>query len=151
MKRKTTTFTLSILLGVLAICVAGAGIVTAGVGPPANDSFWVDGELYRTVGTPTALPDHGPSDGIYAFGGELGQTNVAEAKPGDQDYNGGRWNVTVVGFTEAGVNALDQDGDGTIDTQLMSWEEVKQAIADGYVEVLGPGPHFECPVIPENT
>jgi hypothetical protein len=73
-----------------------AGAVNAG-GPPAV-GFYVDGTLYRTVGTPTDFTGTGaPSftyDKIYALGNGL--RNVAEAKPGDRDFNGGRWAVYPV-------------------------------------------------------
>jgi hypothetical protein len=88
----------------LIIAAAGLGLivldrrcaVNAG-GPPAV-GFYVDGTLYRTVGTPTDFTGTGaPSftyDKIYALGNGL--RNVAEAKPGDRDFNGGRWAVYPV-------------------------------------------------------
>src|SRR5678809_274988 len=66
------------------------------VTPPA---FYVDGELYRTVGTPTDLPLSAPDDSfdvIYAFGGV--QKNVAETAPGQPGFNGGRWMVHGLSF-----------------------------------------------------
>jgi hypothetical protein len=85
-----------------------ASAVSAG-GPPSL-AFYVDGERYRTIATPTDLsstgaPEHS-FDRIYALGDGL--INVAEAKPGDRDYNGGRWivlrvtwNTTPVQLTSA--------------------------------------------------
>jgi len=56
--------------------------------------IWADGELFETVATPaTFKPDSDPFDEIYA-GDKM--TSIAEAKPGDQDYNGGRWHVNVL-------------------------------------------------------
>src|SRR3970040_1743870 len=83
------------LFGVVAaLAVAGAGVVAAaGAGGVPGPAFYVDGELYRTVGTPTdfshtGAPDHS-FDVIYDFGGV--QTNVAEAAPGQPGFNGGGW------------------------------------------------------------
>lgn len=132
---------------VLAMFLAVAPQVNAGVGPPAPNAFWVDGSLYATVGTPTALPDHGPKDGIYVFSNLDGQRPVAEAKPGDHDYNGGRWQVTVLQFTDEGLNVHDANHDGMADFELTSWEDVQQHIGLGHLEVVGPGPSFVCPVI----
>lgn len=133
----------------LVLTVAVVGLVgAAGVGPPAPDAFYVDDELYRTVGTPTDLPDHGPKDGIYVFQGLDGQTPVAEAKPGDQDYNGGRWQVIVLRFTESGKAAHDPDNDGMVNFQLTNWEQVGTHIKDlGHLEVVSLGRSFVCPVI----
>ncbi|HEV8280297.1 MAG TPA: hypothetical protein VGQ02_00435 [Candidatus Limnocylindrales bacterium] len=111
-----------------------AGSVAAG-GPPAV-GFYVDGSLYRTVGTPTDLSGTGPPahsyDTIYALGGDL--LNVAEAKPGDRDYNGGRWMVRAIEWH-------------TSPTQLTSAEQVLAAEADGDLTIGGVVKSFECPVI----
>jgi hypothetical protein len=100
------------------------------------------------VVTPTALPDRGPKDGIFAFTNLDGQRSVAEAKPGDRDYNGGRWQVILLAFTEEGLEVHDADSDGMADFELMSWEEVVAHIQLGHLTVIGYGPSFVCPVIP---
>ncbi len=119
----------------------------AGVTGPA---FFVDGELYRTVGTPTDFSDTGAPansfDTIYQFSGA--QRNVATAAPGDAGYNGGRWQVEVIGYAAgesyaSALAALDADGSGALDFTA----EVEAAIAAGVITT-SPGPTFECPVIP---
>jgi hypothetical protein len=132
---------------VLAATLAFGPLVHAGVGPPAPNSFWVDGSMYATVGTPTSLPNHGPKDGIYVFTNLDGQKPVAEAKPGDHDYNGGRWQVTLLEYTEEGLNHFDADDDGVADFELTSWEMVQDSMGMGYLVVAGQGPSFVCPVI----
>ncbi len=104
------------LLALVALAVAAPA--HAGVSGPA---FWVDGTLYRTVATPTDLSGTGAPastyDAIYAFGGE--QLNVADAKPGDTDYNGGRWAVHELVFPSgyaAAVMSGDSNGNGVIDS-----------------------------------
>ena len=101
----------------------------AGVSGPA---FWIDGTLYRTVATPTDLSGTGAPestyDAIYSFGGA--QQNVAEAKPGDTDFNGGRWAVHELAFPQGYAAALesgDANGNGAID----STSELELAFADG--------------------
>ena len=130
------------LIGVILALTAAAGM--AGVTGPA---FYVDGELYRTVGTPTdfegsGAPEHS-FDTIYEFHGV--QRNVADAAPGDRDYNGGRWIVHGLSFTdyEAAVAGFDANGSGTFD-----WaEEVEAAIAAGAATDEGVLKMFECPAI----
>jgi hypothetical protein len=132
----------------LAMSLAPATALAAGAGGVTGPAFYVDGELYRTVGTPTNLtrtgaPDHS-FDTIYAFvDGE--QTNVAEAKPGDRDYNGGRWMVQGVTFDDYddALAAGDANGNGVLD----SAEEVEAAIDAGSAEIIGELTRFVCPVI----
>src|ERR671911_623932 len=80
----------------LAVSAVAAG------GPPAI-GFYVDDDPYRTIGTPTDLSNTGAPehsfDRIYALG--PGLVNVAEAKPGDTDYNGGR-RVVVTTILDVG-------------------------------------------------
>jgi hypothetical protein len=119
--------------GLLVALVAGSA---AAGGPPAV-GFYVDGQLYRTVGTPTDFSGTGaPSssyDRIYALGDGL--LNVAEAKPGDRDYNGGRWMVFSVQWNVAPV-------------QLTSDSQVLAYAADGKLSIsTTPAQLFECPVI----
>ncbi len=127
------------------------GITIAQAGPPAPNSFYVDDILYRTVGTPAELPDEGPKDGLYVFQNLSGQTPVAEAKPGDQDYNGGRWVVSVLAFTEEGEGMHDLDGDGVVNFELTYWEQVNHHISLGHLEKVADGPSFVCPVIKQKN
>jgi hypothetical protein len=74
--------------------------------------------------------------------------NVAEAAPGDADYNGGRWRVQVVGYGpgasyESALDAFDANGSGDFDSDA----EVRAAIAGGVITTTA-GPSFVCPVIP---
>ncbi len=116
------------------VLALAAGTVAAG-GPPSL-AFYVDGERYRTVATPTDLegtgaPEHS-YDRIYALGNGL--INVAESKPGDTDFNGGRWVVLPV------------DWGTTTPMQLTSAEQV-EALADaGLVTIGDPVRFFVCTV-----
>ena len=96
---------------VLALSVSA---VAAG-GPPSL-SFYVDGQRYRTIATPTDLSNTGAPassfDRIYALGD--GFINVAEAKPGDRDFNGGRWMVIPVIWAD-GVTAVQLTDADTIE------------------------------------
>ncbi len=122
-----------------------AAPASAGVNGPA---FYVDGTVYRTVGTPTDLSGTGAPaqawDTIYDFGGA--QLNVATAAPGDADYDGGRWQVHALSFPsgyDAALAAGDLDGDGVLDSAT----EVEAAIAAGAAVDTGVVKQFECPVI----
>lgn len=121
----------------LLAAAIGAGGALAG-GPPSL-AFYVDGAQYRTVGTPTDLSGTGAPastyDTIYALG--AGLANVAESKPGDTDYNGGRWMVIPIEWA-AGVTPV----------QLVSDAEVYAAQAAGWLTIgSAPVKQFVCPVI----
>jgi hypothetical protein len=134
---------------ILLAFTAGSLQASAGVTGPA---FYVDGVLYRTVATPTDLsttkaPDHS-FDTIYEFSGAQ-PFNVATAAPGDQDYNGGRWRVEVVGYSPGetyatALAAFDANGSGDFDSDA----EVSAAIAAGVITT-SEGPSFVCPVVPQ--
>jgi hypothetical protein len=134
------------VLGVVGLMVLTVGTSSAG-GPP-GDAFYVDGTVYRTVGTPTdfsntGAPEHS-FDTIYQFFGEQ-DLNVATAAPGDAGYNGGRWKVIGLTFEDydAAVMAHDMNGSGDFDSE----EEVDAALESGAAESLGVVKQFECPVI----
>ncbi|KAA3634377.1 MAG: hypothetical protein DWP97_07250 [Calditrichaeota bacterium] len=134
-----------LLILVLSFSLVAASFVSAG-GPPGG-AIWADGHAYKTIGTPANFPDKGPKDGIYVFDNLEGQNPVAESKPGDKDYNGGRWQVYVLAFTEEGLAIHDANNDGAADFELMSWEDVQTHIGLGHLEQVAVGPSFECPLI----
>src|SRR6266542_2899234 len=103
------------LLFIPLAALALAAPAAAGVTGPA---FYVDGQLYRTVLTPTDLSGTGAPESsyqvIYDFGGL--QPNVATAAPGDPGYRGGRWAVHALTFADyaAAVAAYDTNGSGDL-------------------------------------
>jgi hypothetical protein len=126
---------LASLLAATGLLVSIAAAPAAAGGPPSL-SFYIDGSRYRTVGTPTDFSNTGAPDftydRIYALGNGL--INVAEAKPGDRDFNGGRWAVMPITWH-------------TTPTQLTSAEEV-DAWADAGLLTIGDAPvrQFFCSV-----
>jgi hypothetical protein len=120
----------AMLLSIAATSVAAGG--------PPSLAFYVDGVRYRTLGTPTDFSTTGAPDSsfdrIYGLGSGL--INVAEAKPGDRDFNGGRWMVLPVTWHTAPV-------------QLTSAEQVEDYAAYGWLTIATtPVREFLCPVIP---
>jgi hypothetical protein len=112
--------------------------VPASAGGPPGLAFYVDGVRYRTIATPTDLSGTGAParsfDIIYALGGDL--ANVAEAAPGDTDYNGGRWLVLPITWNVTPV-------------QLTSDAQVLAMAAAGQLSIgTTPVQQFVCPAIP---
>jgi hypothetical protein len=141
MRRALITALAAGILLVVSAPVAGAA------GPP-SPSFYVDGTLYRTIGTPTDLSGTGAPatsfDTIYQFFG-LQPFNVATDAPGDPGYNGGRWRVHGLSFTNfaAAVATYDTNASGDFDSEA----EVLAAIAGGAAVDQGIVKSFVCPVI----
>ena len=131
----------------LAILAVAAGPVSAnnGKGPP-HIGFYVDGDQYRTVGTNTDFSNTGAPassfDTIYALGNDVDGNpllNVASSKPGDQDFNGGRWMVLPVTWNIDPV-------------QLYSEEQVLYFASMNWLDIASqPAAMFECPVIPVHS
>lgn len=128
--------------------------VQAGKATKVQDALWGDGELYDTVLTDTMF--HSPplhsTDVLFDFGmsGLTGQRGVSESVPGDPDYNGGRWRVFMVVFTADGINVHDPDGDGAVNFELTSAEEVMDHADLGHLEIAPTDVSFECPMIPNH-
>jgi hypothetical protein len=66
-------------------------------------NIWADCQLYASVVTPATFnPNSDPFDELYAadFASfKDGYGLISESKPGDQDYNGGRWHLNVLKST----------------------------------------------------
>ena len=147
MKKVSRIFVIMIALMTV---LSAVGVVSAngnGAGGVTGPAFYVDGQLYRTVGTPTDFSNtKAPArsfDIIYDFGGM--QPNVAESAPGMKGYNGGRWMVHKLIFVDydAAVIAHDYNNSGDLDTLA----EVMGALGDGSATDTGVVASFECPVI----
>lgn len=138
---------LSLVAAVAAMLLAVPLSALAGVGGPA---FYVDGELYRTVGTPTDFLETGAPvhsyDTIYQFFGAQ-PYNVATAAPGDPGYNGGRWQVEGIEYVDStyaeALAMFDANDSGDFDSAA----EVEAAIDAGVITTKVVK-SFECPVIP---
>jgi hypothetical protein len=98
--------------------------------------IWADCELFGTVGTPTSFkPTSGNFDELYNTGNfKDGVGAISESKPGDNDYNGGRWHVNIL---KAGV---DPD-------KYQNACSVEELDLNDFV---GTDTYFECPLLPRN-
>jgi hypothetical protein len=115
------------LFATVAVLGLTASASADGLGPPGGTIYAFD-QAFRTVGTPTSLPNEGPFDTIYSFPDCASCANVSEAAPGSGDYNGGRWRVVAAyGITTQLTNA------GAVVAQASS--------------LVDTGTRFVCPLI----
>jgi hypothetical protein len=119
----------SLAAALVALACLGftASAMADGLGPPSGTIYAFD-QAYRTVATPTALPDRGRFDTIYMFPDCSSCASVSDAAPGSGDYNGGRWKVVAAhGIT----------------TQLTNADDVLEQAAS----LADTGTRFVCPLI----
>ena len=146
MKKFLVTLATSVLMGSMSV----PGFADRAV--KVENAIWANSNLYGTVLTDTSFnaPPAGSTDTLYNFGmsGLGGQRAVSESAPGDTDFNGGRWSVKAVMFTDQGKAVHDPDGDGMVNFELKSAEDVLHHEALGHIVIMDTGIYFECPLIP---
>jgi hypothetical protein len=136
------------VLGLVAIVALLVALpVAAAPGQPVfSGSVYGDGQAWGTKFT-TVLPapngNEQSYDKLFAFtNGAEGQLAVAEAAPGNSDYNGGRWIVYTATWQ------MENPPVATSYAQVMAY------VAGGQLEVTagspagGPPPYFQCPLLP---
>jgi hypothetical protein len=144
---------LSLTVAVTATLAVAAVALAAGSGGPPQPGIYVNGALYRTIGTPTDFTGTGAPlasfETLYNFGSAQA-ASVATAAPGDPGYRGGRWQVHAIAFNTSYADTLaayDSNGSSSLDSAA----EVQAALSDpgtnGATD-LGVVKLFECPVIP---
>lgn len=132
----TTSRGLVAAFAVVALAAVFASSTAVSALPPrAEGRVYANGELWATFG----LKDykHAPDvsvDLIFTFPG-TSLISVAEASPGDPDYNGGRWDVREVTFT------------GMAPEQFTSDDDVWLHYGLGHLTISGTVKYFECPLL----
>ncbi len=95
--------------------------------------IWADGQLFDSIVTPASFkPGSGNFDILFNGPFKDGVGHISDAKPGDQDYNGGRWAVYNLkpGVDGSKYNNADSDDD----LEMKDFESA--------------GVYFECPLLP---
>jgi hypothetical protein len=131
--RKPTVAVAVVLVAL--VLITGAAHFLNAQGPLPRPQTWADCELFDGVVTRTDFkPESGNFDELYAGGSGFkdGVPLISESKPGDQDYNGGRWHMNVL---KAGVPASKYANACKVeDLDLNDFQST-----DNY---------FECPLLP---
>lgn len=135
MYKKVLTLVFALTLLIVAAIPAFAA------GPNFGAAIFADDETWGTKGT-TDLPAPNDNnrqsfDGLFKFpGGEIeGQLAVAEAAPGNPNYNGGRWIEYIV--TWNGTPEL-----------VTSYAQLHALAQSGAVTITETGNYFQCPLLP---
>ena len=142
----------TITLIVSSMLLTMAGMASADPGAPNfSAAIYGDGEVWGTKGT-TSLPAPNAHnvqsfDNLYQISNANNphgvQLPVSEAAPGNPKYNGGRWSVQIVTWTEAGF--LAHGGYAPI---LTSEEDILYNAQAGYLDIETAHIYFQCPLLP---
>jgi hypothetical protein len=98
---------------------------------------WADCYLFDGVATPANFkPESDPFDELYVnnlgVGFMDGKICISESKPGDRDYNGGRWHVNVI----------------RPDVDPMKYAGACVVEALDLADFMSTDTYFECPLLP---
>ena len=147
-----------VMVSLVVMILAAVGAVSAAPGQPSfAPNLYADGEVWGTKGT-TGLPapnEHNMQsfDKLFVIVDDSGpiQMPVAEAAPGNSNYNGGRWATQTVRWTEAGIAAH-----GMPLPVLTSYDDVMLHYSLGHLSITAGSPggegappdFFQCPLLP---
>jgi hypothetical protein len=151
MKNKKYALIVGTLGMILALAVPMATAAPAVPAFRGENALLADGVAWDTIITPATFkgPKNPDSvDKLYVFMNLGGQRPVAEAAPYENDYNGGRWWVQSVEFTEVGLAVHDSDGDGIANFELTNDDAVLRHLSFGHITITPTDVYFVCPLIP---
>ena len=121
---------------ILILFIFGLTLYLQAKGPRPRPQTWVDCQLFNGVVTPATFdPSAMPFDELYASPGtnfKDGVPLISESKPGDTDYNGGRWHENAL---KAGVDADKY-------ANACRVEDLDMSDFDSTTH------YFECPLLP---
>jgi hypothetical protein len=120
--------------------LALAGLLAISIAAPASakefGTIYVDGQAYRTFGTPANVPAGTGTDPIVSFT-NFDQGGVARFAPG-RGSHGGRWQVWMGTWTDVSDAHL-----------LTSWDAVMTEVGAGNLMLeRAPDADFRCPILP---
>jgi hypothetical protein len=126
----------------LTLAVAAAALLASVAVAPAGakqfGTIYVDGQAYRTFGTPARVDPGTGTDPIISFT-NFAQGGVAQFAPG-QGSHGGRWAVTTATWVDPADAHLVTDYDEILD--LASGEDPQITLERV------PEADFRCPILP---
>ena len=144
---------ISLLALILVLSLVAA--VPAFAAPTFAPAIYADGELFSTQGLAT-LPPPNDAKNLQSFDKLFKIINsnnpdiqyaVAEAAPGNPNFNGGRWYTQTVEWTQAGFD------DHGIVPILKSYDDVMLHYSLGHLTITPGSPDdsptfFLCPLLP---
>lgn len=143
------------ILTLITVVVMAATFAAPALAKPGQLSegaaVYAGGDTFRTkdaadLPAPTGNNAHS-YDAIHPFvdTAHADQFPVAEAAPREPGFNGGRWAVTRVAWTDDGLAAM-----GGSPTLVTSSSQLYDLVDLGHIEVIDASPirYFLCPLVP---
>jgi len=133
---------LTIISMVFALMVWVTSFSVLAAGPDFfNPAIFADGEAWATKGVADLPPpnehNHQSFDKLFSItNGANGQLPVAEAAPGNPNYNGGRWDLQLVTWFI------------TNPPIVMSYDMIEWHFNNGDLMITSGNSYFECPLLP---
>lgn len=133
---------LTIISMVFALMVWVTSFSVFAAGPDFfNPAIFADGEAWATKGVADLPPpnehNHQSFDKLFSItNGANGQLPVAEAAPGNPNYNGGRWDLQLVTWFI------------TNPPIVMSYDMIEWHFNNGDLMITSGNSYFECPLLP---
>lgn len=131
-------------VAVLALVAATAAFAD---GPSFMPAIYADGKVFSTKGLNELPAPNGRNDQSFDpllkfTNGVEGQLAVAEAAPGNPDFNGGRWAAKTAEWTASATPTL-----------ITSYAQALDEVAAGHLVITDGDPdggpdYFECPLVP---
>ncbi len=152
-RKKTVLSAMAMLMFMIGIFTVPSYALQPDNQPPTmvDDAIWYNGDLFDTMLLgDIKKPNPKSLDALYNFDGStlMGQRSISESAPGNPGYNGGRWKVIPVTFTELGRSIHDTDDDGYVDFELTSVEQLMTHAGLGHLTIGAPIKYFICPMLP---
>jgi len=133
---------LTLITMVFTLMVWGTSLSAYAAGPNFfNPAIYADGDAWATKGVadlPSPNAHNRQSfDKLFSFtNGANGQLPVAEAAPGNPNYNGGRWDLKLA--TWIMINP----------PIVTSYEMIEWYFENGNLIITSGNSYFECPLLP---
>ena len=137
MIRKLSLITIGLAIMVLSVSLP----VFAGGPDFSNPAIYADGKIWATKGLGPLPAPNGHNNQSFDMlfiitNGADGQLPVAEAAPGNPDYNGGRWNAYSATWLILNPPLVT------------SYAQLDGHVNDGQLIISSLGNYFECPLLP---
>jgi hypothetical protein len=123
----------------IGLALGGLLLLASSVPASARDfgTIYIDGQRYRTFGTPANVPAGTGTDPLVKFT-NFAQDGVAQFGPGT-GAQGGRWQIWLATWTDLGEARLITD-----------FDDVLAEVRDGDLTLQrAPEMDFRCPIVPD--
>lgn len=142
MRKNTLTTTIVASLMLISAAVAANDMA------PMLSYCWANGVIYGIVVPTNAGTSGGMRNMLYVFRNLKGQRPVAEAAPGDINYQNGRFETVFLDFTQKGIDALDPNHDGLCEFEITNAQMIKNYLDQGYLTLGGRGALMDIKLVP---